>query len=164
MLKNDGFTLTELIIVVGIFGLLLGMAAIAAHDWLINAQVEDQMREMYADLTNARASAMQRNRVYFVRLAANQYSLYEDTNPSPDGDGALQTGQDRLALQRTTKFTLDAGGVTGFNFMTSGLASVTTTTFSVRGISTTSPGYDCILISATRILMGKWDGTNCNAQ
>jgi len=154
----------ELIIVVGIFGLLLGMSAIAAHDWLINAQVEDQMREMYSDLMNARASAMQRNRTFFVTLGANQYAVYEDSSPPPDGDDHLQTGtgQDTRVTQRTTKYTLGTSGtVTLFTFSNTGLVS---SDFSVRGISNASPAFDCIDLSTTRILMGKWDGTKCDAK
>ena len=44
--------------------------------------------------------AMCKKRVHFVKLETAQYTIYEDTNPTPDGNNVLETGTDRLALQK----------------------------------------------------------------
>jgi prepilin-type N-terminal cleavage/methylation domain-containing protein len=165
--NNRGFSLVEIIVVVGILGILLTIAGFYGHDILVGSQVENQTRELYADLMNARVSAMQRNHVSFVTLAANQYAVYEDTSPSPDGDGLLDTANDHLVMQKTTSYALATSTtMTFFNFTACGtcdnLVSVPTNTIHI--VSTAAPSFDCIILSTTRILMGKWNGTDCTPQ
>ncbi len=94
-MKNHGITLIELIIVISIIGILAVALGFEFTGWMGGYRVESQTKEMYVDLMNARARAMQRNRVHFVRLfiPPTQYTnMYDDTNPAPDGDGTyLQT-------------------------------------------------------------------------
>ena len=160
----------ELIVVIAILSILMAIATITGRDWMERYKVASQTKEMYADLMNARASAMQRSRMFFVTLAANQYAIYEDTYSasipsSPDGDGILQTANDRPVTQKTLQYTLNANiniATTNVNFSTNGLASPDPTT--IWFTSTANPPSDCITLSTTRILMGKYDGTNCVVQ
>lgn len=166
-MKNSGFTLLEIIVVMAILGTLLGIAAMSGRDWLERYRVEGQTKELYADLMNARVSALQKNRVFFVALqTANQYAIYEDTHPSPDGDEDLQPTQDTLVMQKPTRFPLQprlALGRTTFSFGKNGLVSLNG---SIRFYSSADPFSDCIKLFSTRILMGKWDGSSstCIAQ
>ena len=171
MRDEKGFTLIEMLIVVVIVGILLGIAAISAGAWLNRYRVEGQTKQMYADLMNARINALQRNRIFFVTLGTNQYAIYEDTysaatgTTSPDGDGIPQPGNDRLVLNTTTQYALASSpSITGFNFTANGLVSLATTTVAIRCISTANPVSDCIELSLTRLLMGKWNGTTCIVQ
>jgi type IV fimbrial biogenesis protein FimT len=167
MRDEKGFTLIEVLITMAILGILLGIAAISARDWLERYRVEGQTKQMYTDLMNARVSAMQRNRVFFVTLGANQYAVCEDTFPSPDGNGSLDpgAGQDRIVMQKTTQYTLNFSEA-NFNFAQNGLVSWSSGTSSgtIWVTSTASPASDCIAMAATRILMGKMNGSNCIAQ
>jgi prepilin-type N-terminal cleavage/methylation domain-containing protein len=173
MKDEKGYTLVEIIAVLAILGTLLGIAGISANAWLNRSRVEGQTKQLYADLISARVSAMQKNRIFFVTLGANQYSVYDDTYSSvaltttPDGDGNLEqgAGQDRLVTQKTAQFTLvPSPAITGFNFTQNGLASLATTTVDIWCQSTANPATDCIELSLTRILMGKWNGTTCVVQ
>lgn len=163
---SGGFTLIEIIVVVAIIGTLLTIAGLEVSGWLSNYKVETEIKSMYVDLMNARARAMQRNRFHFVVLAATQYTIYEDTNTAPDGNGTLETASDTQVLQKTTSYTLSSAlsfGATQFYFDKNGIAS---NTGSLRLVSTATPDYDCIVIAATRINMGKWNATtsNCDAK
>lgn len=166
MRDEKGFTLIEMIIVVAIIGILLGIAAISGRNWLDRYKVEGQTKQLYADLMNARVRAMQKNRTCFVTLAANQYAIYEDSWPSPDGNGNLDpgAGQDRLVTRTTAQYALVSSPT--ITFTTNGLTSLPTPTtiIDIRCQSTASPASDCIELSLTRILMGKWNGTTCIAQ
>ena len=78
----------ELVIVMSLI-LIIAVMSDYGRDWLISSRVESQTRQILTDLMNARASAMQRNHIFFVSLAPNQYTIKEDTDPPPDGDGNL---------------------------------------------------------------------------
>jgi prepilin-type N-terminal cleavage/methylation domain-containing protein len=166
-MKNKGFTLIEVVTVMAILGILLGIATISTRDWLERCQVEGQTRELYIDLMNSRVSAMQTNRAVFVTLTAhpaNQYEIYEDTHPSPDGDEHLQSEQDTLVMRKTTRYPIQANlglGHTTFYFGKNGLVSLNGT---IRFDSSVNPFSDCIKLFSTRILIGKMNGSSCIAQ
>lgn len=166
-MKNSGFTLLEIIIVMAILGILIGIAAMSGRDWLERYQVEGQTKELYVDLMNARVSALLKNRVFFVTLqTANQYAIYEDTNPYPDGDEVLQPTQDTLVMQKPTRFPIQPHlglGLTTFSLEKSGLVSLNGT---IRFDSSVDPFSDCVKLFSTRILLGKWNKSTstCIAQ
>lgn len=172
-MRNSGFSMLELLTVIVILSVLIAIAGLNGRDWMDRYRVEGQIKEMYTDLMNARVSAMQRNRVFFVKLAANQYAIYEDiysavTPSSPDGDGVLQPN-DRLVMQKTTQYTLnynESFSLTNFNFTQNGLVSWSSGTNggTIWFTSTANPASDCIALATTRIIMGKWNGTSCDAQ
>jgi len=167
-MKNNGYSLIELVVVIAILGTLLGIAGLSGKAWLDRYRVEGQTKEMFTDLMNARASAMQKNRMYFVNFAGTQYTIYEDTNPGPDGD-CLPDAADRLVMQKNTQYpTVPAlgGSATSFSFDRNGLVSLATTTEAgtLHFDSGSGPACDCIKLFPTRILIGKWSGGNCVAQ
>lgn len=156
---DSGFTLTELIVVMLLAGVLMTIAGMQMSSWAGKARVEEQTKRLYADLLSARKMAMERNRVHFVRLAANSYEIWEDTNPGPDGDGALTIAApaDTRLSQVSTRDTLTINlslGVTTFNFDHRGLISNVGT---VRITNTYDAVYDCVVLSTTRIRMGRYD-------
>lgn len=172
-MNKSGFTIIELMVVVVIIGLLMGIAGISGKVWMDKARVESQTKEMFSNLMDARVSAMQRSRMHFVTfspalLAANQYAIYEDTNPAPDGNGTLEPALDRQISQKNidSLFAVQTGAAQiafdSNGLVSAGLADGVQTTIRVNG-SFGSP-YDCIVISLTKIRMGAWNGANCSEQ
>ncbi len=158
-MKNQGITLIELIIVISIIGILAVALGFEFRGWMGSYRVESQTKEMYVDLMNARARAMQRNRPHFVGLVNNQYSIFEDVNEngSPDAAEILPT------FPKSINYNIQWNGAgSQITFDTRGLA---TTERTICTSSTVNPDYDCIEISFTRINMGQIipRGGACNA-
>jgi len=171
MRNNRGFTLIELILVMVIATILMAIAGISGKAWLDKYRVESQMKEMSIDLMNARVSAMQRSRMHIVTFspsaaAATQYTIYEDTNPSPDGNGAFDPGLDRQVLQKNINpsYAVQTGSAQ-IDFDSKGLVSgMVGTATTVRVNGSFGSAYDCIVITLTGLRMGAWNGATCVVQ
>lgn len=175
-MNNKGITLIELIVVVTIVSILVVALGFEFSGWMGRYRTESQTKTMYVDLMNTRARAMQKNRAHFVNLpsAANatSYSIFEDNNPAPDGDGSVANEVTPLpTYPKTVEYTMNwNGGGTTITLDRGGLVSpsggtVTLYAFADRdgnGIDDFDSDYSCIAISSpTRINMGKCNGVNC---
>ena len=154
---RGGFTLLEIMIVIAIVGIVVMIAVGNFRGLMEKYRVEDETKQMFADLMDAHGRAMQRNRVFHVQITNNGYKTFEDTDPAPDGDTNL-TGSDTQVASVNVKHTITpTGGLSDFRFNRNGIASVTG---SIRFSSTTQPDYDCITVNATRIKMGQYNATD----
>lgn len=177
VLGDSGVTLIELIVVVTIIAVLVLVGGIEFVGWQANYRIESQGKEMYADIMNARSRAMQRNRMHFIVVTADNYQTYEDTNEN----GVLNIGTDVNWWPNPKPFnypSLQAGQII---IDTRGLVSTNppppanVEAYIRFNYDTTKfrPDYDCISLGATgtaagvipgtRINMGKWDGAVCVA-
>ena len=174
---ESGITLIELLVVVTIIGVLIFAAGIEFVGWQGNYRVESQVKEMYADLMNARVRAMQRNRLHFIVVTANNYQVFDDVNennapdinpterwwpnPKPFAYPALQTGT----------IVIDARGlVSTIPAPAAGAEAFIRFDYDTGRLR---PDYDCISLGAvgtatgvnwgTRLNMGKWNGGLCVA-
>jgi len=182
-MKKDGFSLIELLVVMIITGILATLGTVSFTGWVRKHDIESQVREIYTDLMNARLTAMHQNRTHFITLSANQMRAYEDNDPAPNGDGSLTLGSDNpLCLwERKRDEVVDAacpfsGSLSYKNLRFPATWNGTATLeFNARGLSnsdksicvfsTHNPSYDCIVVSTTRIRMGKIinQGGGCNS-
>ena len=177
ILNNKGITLIELVIVVTIIGILATSLSFSFQGWISGYNVERQIKEMHIDLMNARALTTRNNRMQFVALTATQYTIYDDTDTPPDGDGIPDTANDTPVSQKNLNIrypiTWSDAADTTVEFNTKGLSSAdkyicSNTDFISNDPSHSGADYDCIIISTTRINLGQLsisipDGGACDA-
>jgi Tfp pilus assembly protein FimT len=162
MLNDNGVTLVEVVVTCAVLIILVASLAFSYQGWIAKYRVESQIKEMYIDFMNARARSMERNRVHFASLpSGTAYSIYEDTNTVPDGNGTLETGSDtRLpTFPKTVTYPVTwTGGGTTIAFGRNGMISPSGDMFIT---ATADVDYDCMTITAMKINMGKKNGSVC---
>lgn len=167
-IRESGMSLIELMIVIAMVGLLIVILSNAYGNWSERYRVETEVKEFYADLMDVRARAMQRNRGHFVVLSGvglqyTRYIVYEDTNPGPDGDGALTVGGDNVVKDVSPRYPVVTfpAGTTQVLVNRDGTLSLNNVTIRVPPPGAVQADYDCIALSRTRIKMGRYDGASC---
>lgn len=159
MTNNKGMTLIELLVVITVISILIVALGFQFTGWVSGYKVESQTKELYIDLINTRARAMQRNRMHFVDLAGNQYNIYEDDNPAPNGDDVANTAVDTRLSQRNLEPRYPIiSSIARIQFDTNGLANSLGNKYSICSNAPSDADgadYNCITISSTRIKMGK---------
>lgn len=155
-----GFSLIEILTAVAILGILVALGVGSYQGWSRKYRVENDVKELFADLMDVRARAMHRKRVHFVTLTAASYRVQEDTNPSPDGNGILESS-DAPVRDRRPLNPIDPGGVSPVRFNADGTLALAAGTVRIVPPDGIQPDYDCIALAPTRIKMGRFTGGAC---
>ena len=162
-MKDSGITLVELLVVVSIIGLLVVAMGFSYEGWLGNYRIESMTKTLYFDLSDARSAAMSHNRIHWAELDTTQYTITEDTNTPPDGNGILDN-MDTQVLQKQYEYdyqlTLDGGGLPEtITFDTKGIMSWAPAQSQLlfRFVNTRNPDLDCITVEQSKIWMGQYN-------
>lgn len=181
-MKNKGITLVELLIIISIIGILIVAMGFSYQGWMGRYRIESQTKELYSDLMEAKTRAMTRHRIHFVILESTRYAVYDDNNPSPDGNGTLETDSDdpdnsderiippKKPFEKPNEKYQDLKY--DLKLLPVGSSSLPVTiTIDTRGLmfpqrdfridNDINPDYDCIMITQARIRMGKWENNKC---
>jgi len=151
-MKNRGFTLLELVVVIAIIGILLRIATINFGTWQQKAQIESQTRTLFATLNEARIEAMQhkqpRSVVLKVGGASYNFQSYSSENQSRSAGVTTQAQGAKFTI---TEASGPADNITQFDVR--GFTS-DTGTFQVNPVGTTAL-VDCVVVGQGQTKMGK---------
>lgn len=87
MQKNSGFSIMELMTVIGILAILGSIAIPAYLGWRDNTQLTRAAQDFYSIFQKAKIEAARRNVIVAITFAANVGTIYVDSNGNfaPDG-------------------------------------------------------------------------------
>lgn len=154
---RSGFTLVEIVAVIAIIGVVMGVSALSFTSWRKKNNIESQTRELFTVFMEARNNSFMQKKAYEVVLEPNNYVL---RSYSSEGDVLGSNLRSKNLTYTLTK--------NGTSASVSGLA----TKFDLSGYTTTyntivvnpvdaAASLNCLVVYATRINMGKMNGTTC---
>ncbi|MEN8211745.1 MAG: GspH/FimT family pseudopilin [Thermodesulfobacteriota bacterium] len=99
MHKNSGFTLIELIIVIGMISILSAIAIPSTMKWLPNYRLKAEARNLYSNMQKAKLEAVKRKQDVLISFVAGTYdpagqigSYQVFVHNDADNDGAYSGG------------------------------------------------------------------------
>jgi prepilin-type N-terminal cleavage/methylation domain-containing protein len=163
-MNRRGVTLVELLVVVSIIAILAIALGFTYQGWMGRYKVERQTKDIFTDLTAARTNALTRSRMFFITLNATNYSMSEDSNDNIIADEAPPPPFPKTVEYRINWNGADPAGQV-ISFDRRGILNVGGTLSLTAASAETDPDYNCIILSQTRINMGKMNaGGNCDAR
>lgn len=99
-----GFSLLELMVVVGVFGILVAIAVPSVSGYLRTARVQGAASTLAADLRFARSLATSQRRTYAVTFSPDSYTVLRVSPPSPVLRRAMPQGVQCSAPDTATFF------------------------------------------------------------
>jgi type II secretory pathway pseudopilin PulG len=175
--NSRGITLVELAIVISVIATVAMALAFSYTDWIGKYKVEKVTKELYADLMNVRHMAMTRKYDFFADFnfpappaGHGTYRIAEDTDGDGEGDddadGVIDAGGHTFLSPKAVEYAISNNFDKILRFDKRGIAQPGGT---LCFFTDKDPDYDCIVISRTRINMGKLtrqqdNGGICNSE
>ena len=162
--RKNGFSLTELIVVIAIMSILFSLVTLNFHDWQQKAQIERQTRELYTDLNTARTESIFKKTRRRITFQPNSYvfSSYSSDNEASNA-GTIITSR-YVPYQLTKVANGSASSIVDSavefdmrGFLSNGLGL----TLNVNPAGTNA-SFDCIVINVARTNMGKMENGTCS--
>jgi prepilin-type N-terminal cleavage/methylation domain-containing protein len=160
--KEQGFSLTELLVVITIMGVLLSIISINFSSWQKKYGIKGQAEEMLADLSSLRLNAIQSKSNYLAVLSANpklmtfrQYSANETVSATTGTQTFSKTLKYAISNTPTgvpscADIQVDQRGYTGAGWQTIYIQP-----------TGSGAGFDCLVMSPGHINLGQYNGTSC---
>jgi prepilin-type N-terminal cleavage/methylation domain-containing protein len=165
--STAGFSLIELMAVITIISIAIAISTLSFHSWQVKSKIEAQTRELFTDLSEARTNAFTQKKVYGIVFQPTSYVMKTYTSEVEYNSNASAAANGRVVASKSLKYGLTSQTGADISdsavvFDTSGLA---TSWFLGRTIfvnPVTEPAaLNCVVIYASRVNMGKINGTSC---
>lgn len=153
-----GFALLELIVVLGIIGVLLTIGTINFGEWQRKYNIEAQVREMATDLSDVRLMAIKMKQRHQVTLDPTSYTFTAYSSEGDIGGTVVRNRNLKYGISRA-----DGSSIAGTSFFLTVrgfIEGVNPPTIGV-GLGLASPSINCLVISTSRVNTGKLNGTDC---
>ncbi|CAH2030121.1 pilus assembly FimT family protein [Trichlorobacter ammonificans] len=162
-IQGRGFALLELVVVLGIIGILLTLVTLNFTSWSRKSQIERQTRELFADLNQARTDSIFMKKRHKVVLQPQSYTFYRfssaDENRSTGGT-ALFTKPLAYPLTKASGASI-ANRI--FEFDIRGFTN-DLDTIKITAPSDIRAQVDCIVVHYGRTNLGRMENNACALQ
>ncbi|HTP64356.1 MAG TPA: type II secretion system protein [Geobacteraceae bacterium] len=152
-MNRRGFTITELLVVIAIISILLALATMGFHQWQVKANVESEVKQLYADIRNMQQQAMVRLMTHRVNFASMNNVTFLRFTDETDVTGT-QILQKNLSYAITLSSSFPASPNQYFEFNNRGLM-IDPATKAICIYSDSGATVDSIVIMQSRINLGK---------
>lgn len=162
-MKVNGFALTELIVIMGIIGVLLSISAIGYNGWNRKYGTEAQVKELLADITAVRLRAIETKQSHRITLNPNAMTVAFRT------DGGVWTPLSDFSKPLKHQIRqFSSGAFSAFNdtalvFNERGYLPAAGLTIAVGDLQS-GAAFNCLVIHTARVNMGRINGNSCDLQ
>jgi prepilin-type N-terminal cleavage/methylation domain-containing protein len=153
-MRNHGFTLVELLIVIAVMAILGTIATRSWNSMQKKAAIETQAKTMFGDLMDVRSQALYTKRARSVVISSSLFKIYSSsvTTVSP-------------VSQKSLRYPVVWSSAGAVKFDSSGLASGSQRSLCIdpdNDLTVVNEAtVDSLVISAARINLGKRTGGDC---
>lgn len=158
-MNRRGFTITELMIVIAIISILLALSTLGFNQWQRKANIESEVRQLYADLRYTQQQAMVSVMTHRINFPSDSYMSVVRLKDENDATGTP-------VLQRSLHYAIKQSdpAFAAIEFNCRGLM-VQPETKSICVFSDSGANVDSIVLMQSRISLGrlKNQGGACEA-
>ena len=151
-MRQSGFSLVELIVIMAIMGILLGIGTLNFSQMSRKSAVESQVKTLHADLMAVRSEALFRKRERALTIGGSTFAVYSS-----------RTVTGTPVKTRALKYPVKNAGAVVIEFDTLGLSRFAVPEAVCISSPDDSPATDSVVVTRSMIFMGKLKpGMECN--
>lgn len=147
-MDRRGFSLIELVVIVGIISILLAVGTISFNHWVRRQSIDRQVREMYSDLMSIRQQAMVTGRNYDVAFTTSKNMVFHWYS----SEGESRTSGGTLVMRRGLPNAVVVSSTASVEFNHRGVTAGDTM---MCVFSDASPAADALVITPSKVNLGR---------